>query len=197
MADTKNMNTIQQYVGDMLALESHIEEALDGQLKEVKSHARAAEAVRRYHDMVKSHREALRSHLQAIGGSESSPVKEFVSNLFGKAAGVIDNIRTKGESKALRDDYTAFNHAAVGYAMLHTTAHALGQMQTMELADRHLRAYARAVQEINQIMPDLVVYELRDEGHAVNDEAVRHCVEEINDAWKDNSPSESGLKRAA
>ena len=197
MADTKNMNTIQQYVGDMLALESHIEEALDGQLKEVKNHPRAAEAVRRYHDMVKGQREALRAHLESIGGSEASPVKELVSNLFGKAAGLIDNIRTKGESKALRDDYTAFNHAAMGYAMLHTTAHALGQMQTMELADRHLRNYAKAVQEINQIMPDLVVYELREDGHAVNDEAVRHCVEAINDAWRDTGPGESGLKRAA
>ncbi|CAA9255445.1 MAG: hypothetical protein AVDCRST_MAG77-2306 [uncultured Chloroflexi bacterium] len=38
--DDKNLNTVQQYVGDMLALESHIEEALGGQLKEVRDDAR-------------------------------------------------------------------------------------------------------------------------------------------------------------
>ncbi len=196
MADDKNTNTIQQYVGDMLALESHIEEAMDGQLKEVTHHPRAAEAVRRFHDMVKAHREALRSHLASIGGSESHPVKEAVANLFGKAAGLIDNLRTKGESKALRDDYTAFNHAAMGYSMLHVTAHALGDMRTMELADRHLRNYARSVQEINQIIADVVAWELREDGHTVNDEAVRHCTQAINDAWQDTGPNHPSTKKA-
>lgn len=189
MPENKNLNTVQQYVGDMLALESHIEEALDGQLKEVKNHQPTAAAVRRFHDMVKAQREAVRAHLDMIGGSEPSPIKEAVANVFGKAAGVIDNLRSKGESKALRDDYTAFNHAAIGYSMLHVTAHALGQMQTMELADRHLRAYARAVQEINQLMPELVAYELREDGHAVNEEAVPHCTQAINKAWQETMPS--------
>ena len=191
MADSKNLNTVQQYVGDMLALESHLEEAMDGQLKEVKNHPKAREAVIRYHDMVKGHREALRSHLESIGGSESSPIKDFVANVFGKAAGIIDNLRTKGESKSLRDDYTAFNLAAIGYAMLHTTAHALGQMKTMELADKHLRNYARAVQEINQLMPDLVAFELREEGHSINEEAVPHCTQAINRAWQETGPSDA------
>jgi len=197
VADDKNTNTIQQYVGDMLALESHIEEAMDGQLKEVTRHPRAAEAVRRFHDMVKAHREALRSHLTSIGGSESHPVKEAVANLFGKAAGLIDNLRTKGESKALRDDYTAFNHAAMGYSMLHVTAHALGDMRTMELADRHLRNYARSVQEINQVIADVVAWELREDGHTVDDEAVRHCTQAINDAWQDTGPNNASTKKAA
>jgi len=190
MPDSRNLNTVQQYVGDMYALESHIEEAMDGQLKEVTKHPKAREAVIRYHDMVKSHKDAMRSHLESIGGSESSPIKDFVANVFGKAAGVIDNLRTKGESKSLRDDYTAFNLAAIGYAMLHTTAHALGQMKTMELADKHLRDYARAVQEINQLMPDLVAFELREEGHSINEEAITHCTQAINRAWRETGPSD-------
>jgi len=192
MPDSKNRDTVQQYVGDMFALISHIEEAMDGQLKEVKNHQPSVLAVRRFHDMVKGHKDELRSHLKSIGGSESSPIKEFVANLFGKAAGVIDNVRTKGESKALRDDYTAFNHAAVGYAMLHTTAHALGEQSTMQLAERHLRDYAQAVQEINQLIPDITVYELREEGHALNDEAVPHCREVINRIWQETSPNNTG-----
>ena len=198
MPDSKNLNTVQQYVGDMFALESHIEEAMDGQLKDVTKHPKAREAVIRYHDMVKGHKDAMRSHLESLGGSESSPIKDLVSNLFGKAAGIIDNLRTKGESKSLRDDYTAFNLAAMGYAMLHTTAHALGQMQTMELADKHLRDYARAVQEINQLMPDLVAFELREEGHSINEEAITHCTQAINRAWRETGPSDmSHIKKAA
>jgi len=146
---------------------------------------------------VKTQRDALKEHLSSIGGSESNPIKSAVAGIVGAAAGLIDNLRTKGESKSLRDDYTAFNLAAIGYGMLHTTAHALGQMSTMEIADRHLRAYAKAVQEINQLMPGLVAYELREDGHAVNDSAVEHCVEAINRAWRDTGPGDMPMKRAA
>jgi ferritin-like metal-binding protein YciE len=195
--DDKNLNTVQQYVGDMVALETHIEEAIDGQLKEVKDHPLAAAAVERFHTMVKSHRDALKSHLESIGGSESHPIKSAVSAVVGTAAGLVDNLRTKGISKSLRDNYTAFNLAAIGYAMLHTTAHLLGQPNTADIAERHLRDYTRAVQEINQLIADVVAWELRKDGHTVNDETVRHATDTLNRAWRDTSPSTSATRIAA
>ena len=199
MADNKNQDEIQQYVGDMVALESHIEQAMDGQLKHKAEHPEAAAAIKRFHDMVRTQRDALKTHLDALGGSESHPIKELVSTLFGAAAGAIDNIRTKAVSKMLRDDYTAFNHAAMGYSMLHVTAHALGDMKTMEIADRHLRGYAKAVQEINQLMPSVVVWELQKDGFAAKREAIEHCTDAINRAWKETTPDESpaSMKKAA
>ena len=199
MADNKNQDEIQQYVGDMVALESHIEQAMDGQLKHRAEHPEAAQAIQRFHDTVKQQRDALKAHLDTLGGSESHPIKELVSTLFGAAAGAIDNIRTKAVSKMLRDDYTAFNHAAMGYSMLHVTAHALGDMKTMEIADRHLRGYAKAVQEINQLMPSVVVWELEKDGFAAKREAIEHCTDAINRAWKETTPDESpaSMKRAA
>ena len=55
----KHAQTIADYVGDMVALESHIEEALDRQLMEVQDDPDATAAVKRFHDMVKSHRDTL------------------------------------------------------------------------------------------------------------------------------------------
>jgi len=188
MVENRNRDEIQQYVGDMVALEAHIERAIDGQIKHPVEHAEAAAAIGRFHDMVRTQRDALKGHLESLGGSESHPVKEAVAALFGAAAGAVDNVRTKAVSKMLRDDYTAFNHAAMGYAMLHVTAHALGQMETMEIADRHLRGYARAVQEINQLIPDVVVWELMKDGFAANGGAVEHCTEAINRAWRETAP---------
>jgi ferritin-like metal-binding protein YciE len=183
--DNKNLNTVQQYVGDMLALESHIEEALDGQLNEVKDDPAALALVQRFHGRVKGQREALRSHLQAIGGSEPGPVKELVANLFGKAAGVIDNLRTKGVSKVLRDDYTAFNHAAMGYAMLHATASMLGRVDTASVAQQHLRAYALSVKEIEPVIFRVVANELRDDGLEVNYQAASHASDTLRLVWQD------------
>jgi ferritin-like metal-binding protein YciE len=189
MADDKNLNTVQQYVGDMVAVEDHIEEAIDNQLTLAKDYAPADAAVNRFHQMVKDHREGLKAHLQSLGGSESSPIKTAVADLFGKAAGMVDKIRTESVSKSLRDDYTAFNLAAVGYAMLHTTAHALNQASTAEIAARYLKDYAAAVQQINQLIPGVVVWELRKDGHVVDPEAERHSLETLNEAWRETSPS--------
>src|SRR5213593_3247583 len=108
MADDKNRNEVQQYVGDMVALEGHIEQALDGQVKFEVEHAEAAAAIQRFHLMVRAQRDALKAHLESIGGSESHPIKSAVATLFGAAAGAIDTMRTKAVSKMLRDDYTAF-----------------------------------------------------------------------------------------
>jgi len=189
MADDKNLNTVQQYVGDMIALESHIEEAIDRQLDEAKDNATAAAAVKQFHTMVKGHRDGLKAHLKAIGGSESGPVKSAVAGLFGAAAGMIDKVRTEAVSKLLRDDYTAFNLAAAGYVMLHTTAHALTQPSTADIAARYLREYAQAVQKINQILPGVVIWELRKDGHVVDPSAEAHSVQSVNEAWRETSPS--------
>jgi ferritin-like metal-binding protein YciE len=198
MPDDKNTNTVQQYVADMVALESHIEEALDGQLKEDTDHSEGKAAIQRFHNMVKLNRDALKMHLEQIGGSESHPIKDAVASLFGKAAGAVNNLRTKQLSKSLRDDYTAFNHAAMGYSMLHVTAHALGDMRTMEIAERHLRAYAQAVQEINQLVASVVVWELHQEdGLTVNDAAIGHCTGVINRVWRETAPSGDMAKKAA
>src|SRR5215218_3389417 len=123
----KHRQTIADYVGDMAALESHIEEALDRQLTEVKDDPIALAAVRDFHDMVKRHRDTLKATEQETGKTIGTPIKEAGAALFGKAAGVIDLVRTEGISKGLRDDYAAFSLAAISYSMLHTTATGLGE----------------------------------------------------------------------
>lgn len=197
MADDKNRDEIQQYVGDMVALEAHIEQAIDGQVKRPGDHGQAAAAIQRFHDMVKGHRDGLKAHLASLGGSESHPIKNVVATLFGAAAGAIDNVRTKAVSKMLRDDYTAFNHAAIGYSMLHATAHALGDTSTMDVADRYLRDYARAAQEINQLIADVTVWELEQDGFTVDRTAIAHCTEAINRAWRETTPPDSAMRPAA
>jgi hypothetical protein len=56
MAEEKSRNTIADYVGDMVALEDHIEEALDHQLELTKDSPVAAGVVQQFHDMVKRNR---------------------------------------------------------------------------------------------------------------------------------------------
>ncbi len=188
--DEKGQKTIADYVGDMVALESHIEEALDRQLTETKDDPQAHAAVQRFHDMVKSNRDALKQYQQEVGSTAGNPIIAAGASLLGVAAGVIDKIRTEGISKSLRDDYTAFNHACIGYTMLHVTALALGDRRTADLAERGLTGHASAVQEINHIMADVVMRELEKDGHTLaNPAAASQNREAVDRIWKQTDKS--------
>src|SRR5215213_1898037 len=98
----KHAQTIADYVGDMVALESHIEEALDRQLTETQDDPEARTAVQRFHDMVKQHRDTLKGLQEQVGTTAGNPIIAAGSTLLGKAAGVVDLVRTEGISKSLR-----------------------------------------------------------------------------------------------
>ena len=55
----EHQQTIVDHVENMVASESHIEEALDRQLTEVADDPEGRAAVQNLHDMVKQHRDAL------------------------------------------------------------------------------------------------------------------------------------------
>jgi ferritin-like metal-binding protein YciE len=180
----KNRTTIADYVGDMAALESHIEEALDRQLHEVQDDAIARGAVQEFHDMVKLHRDTLRTLKEETGETIGNPIKDAGSALIGKAAGIINLVRSEGISKGLRDDYAAFNLAAIGYSMLHTTATALGDQRVAALASRHLQDHARAIMRINEIMPGVVIRELQKDGHQAENSAEKATHKAVGRSWE-------------
>ena len=180
----KHAQMIADYVGDMVALESHIEEALDRQLSETADDPEAQAAVQRFHDMVKQHRDTLKGVQEQVGTTAGNPIIAAGATLLGKAAGVIDLIRTEGISKSLRDDYTAFSLAAISYSMLHTTSLGLGNPRVAELAERHLTDYAGAIERINEIMPGVVARELTKDGHQTWPGAVTETRKMVATAWK-------------
>jgi ferritin-like metal-binding protein YciE len=179
----KHQQTVADYVGDMVALESHIEEALDRQLKETKDDPEALAAVQRFHDMVKAHRDSLKSLQDEVGSTAGNPIIEAGSTLLGKAAGAINLVRTEGISKGLRDDYAAFSLAAISYSMLHTTALSLGNRKVADVAERYLTDYAGAIERINEVMPGVVERELAKDGHKTDPGAVKATNAMVAKAW--------------
>ena len=192
MAESQNQDTIKTYVGDMYSLESHIEEALDLQLEKCRDHPKANAAVRRFHGTVRTQRDAMKAHLDELGGPTGGALKAVVSAAFGMAAGVVDKVRAEAVSKCLRDDYTAFNLGAMGYHMLYGTALMLSFRKTAELAERHHKAYTDMVQDINQIVLDVVAWELRKDGHKVDEKAMDRATETMNQDWRATAPSPTG-----
>jgi ABC-type Fe3+/spermidine/putrescine transport system ATPase subunit len=159
----KHQKTIADYVGDMVALESHIEEALDRQLEELKDDAVGLAAVREFHDMVKRHRDELIALQEATGQTAGSPIKEAGAALLG--------------------DYAAFSLAAISYSMLFTTSTGLGDSRVAAIAQRNLQDYAGAIIRINEVMPTVVVNELRKDGHQVQEGAIEATRKMVGWSW--------------
>jgi ferritin-like metal-binding protein YciE len=181
---------INSYITDMLALEGHIEKAIKGQLTDLKEYPEVVAALRDIHTKVEHHISDLRmlSDRRNAGGVVES-VKRAGSALAGVAAGVIDLIRTEGLPKNLRDDYTAFSLANIGYVMLHTTALAFEDQEVADLAHQHFRDYTDAVMRLNNLIPAAVVRFLEQQGLPVRADIVSEVNENVAQAWKQTSNS--------
>jgi hypothetical protein len=183
---------INSYITDMLALEDHIEKAIKGQLTDLKDYPDVLAALRDIHTKVEHHISDLRmmSDQRKAGGVVES-VKRAGSVAAGVAAGVIDLIRTEGLPKNLRDDYTAFSLANIGYVMLHTTALAFEDQEVADLAHQHLRDYTDAVMRLNNLIPAAVVRFLEQQGLPVRADIVSEVNANVAEAWKQTSSSPS------
>jgi hypothetical protein len=181
---------INSYITDMLALEDHIEKAVKGQLTDLKDYPDVVTTLRQIHTKIEHHISDLRmlSDRRKAGGIVES-VKRAGSAVAGVAAGAIDLIRTEGLPKNLRDDYTAFNLANIGYVMLHTTALSVQDQEVADLAHQHFRDYTEAVLQMNHLIPAAVVRFLEQDGVAVRADIVSEVNENVAQAWKQTSDS--------
>ena len=177
---------IADWVGDIVALESHVEEAMDRQLKLESPSTTLIAAIKRFHDTVRDSKQRAVAYQEQHGSEPGNPIIKAGSNLLGKAAGMIDLMREDGVAKALRDDYTAYSLLAISYTMLHTTAMALEDTSTKAFAEQGLRTYAALVQDVSDLMPEAVVQDLKDnDDHPLqNTNIVEECREEIQRIWQ-------------
>jgi ferritin-like metal-binding protein YciE len=192
-------DAINSYIGDMLALEDHIEKALKGQLADLKDYPDVVTELRQVHRQVEHHIADLRALSERRNaGGVAETVKRAGSAVAGAAAGLIDLVRTEGLPKNLRDDYTAFNLANIGYLMLHTTALALGDQEVADLGRQHFRDYADAIMRFDTLVPASVVRYLQQEGLPATDVVpqVNRTVKEVWDQVAE-SPSAGSFSESA
>lgn len=190
--DEKSQKLVADWVGDAVAIEAHIEEALDKQKKEYSSVAAVNQAIHHFHDSTKANRDRLRDYQEKIGKTGGKGVVEAGASVLGKAAGVVDRLRKDTLTKSLRDDYTAFNLAAISYTLLYTTALAVGDGETADLAAENLKVHAANVQRINHIISDVTVSEINGDGYPVkNNDAAAMTKKVVDAAWKETDQSGS------
>jgi precorrin-6B methylase 1 len=93
-------------------------------------------------------------------------------------------VRNEGMPKDIRDDYTAFSLATIGYVMLYTTGASLGDRIVADVAQRHLTDYAEVVMTLHNLTPRAVIEFLQEEGLPAREEALSEISETLENVWK-------------
>ncbi|MEJ7838554.1 MAG: hypothetical protein WKF81_07040 [Thermomicrobiales bacterium] len=183
--------TISDWIGDIVALESHVEEAMDKQLSLKSSDASVTGHFKTFHDAVRDSKHRAVAYQNAYGSTAGNPIIKVGASLLGKAAGLVDKIRHDSASKALRDDYTAYNHLAIGYTMLHATALAFKDADTTEFAKQGMITYAGLVQHVNQVIGSAVIADLasNDDAPAPDTSVSAESRRVVDEVWKTTSTS--------
>jgi hypothetical protein len=179
---------INSYITDMLALEDHIEKALRGQLEDLKDHPDVISELTGIHRKVEHHISDLKllSERRSAGGA-ADLIKRAGSAVLGLGAAAVDLVRREGLPKNLRDDYTAFSLATIGYVMLYTTGLSLDDREVAELARQHFADYAEAVTRLHNIVPAAVVRYLKEDGLPVQENALAEISRAIEEVWHSQS----------
>ncbi|HWN18324.1 MAG TPA: hypothetical protein VNO19_05355 [Gemmatimonadales bacterium] len=187
MARDKN-EAINSYITDMLALEDHIEKALRGQLEDLEKYPEVIRELKQIHRTVEHHISDLRnlSERRAAGGP-ADVIKRAGSAVLGLGAAAIDLVRREGLPKNLRDDYTAFSLASIGYVMLYTTGLGLDDREVAGLAQQNFTDYAEAVTRLHNIVPAAVIQFLKEDGLPVREDVLPEISRTIEEVWHSQS----------
>ena len=180
-------DAIQKHTADMLAVESHVLEAIERQREhdEVKLHTAANELLIRVERTLRTHKTAL----EALGSDADfdleASVKKAITNALGAIAGLYDRMREHTLSRMLRDDYTALSLVAMGYTAYHTFGLAIGEQRIATLAHSHLKDITPLLIDISELLPVVVAKEVAEESDFTVDATVAsQAVQNTQDAWK-------------
>jgi hypothetical protein len=191
MAADQRSEALRRGAGELLVLEREVAQALERPSEAFRAHAEVAAAVERFRAMAAGQRDALAAYLGGTVGEQ--PVATPIRALFSR-----DGADSPGIAGLLRAAYAAFNYAAMGYAILTELAFRLYEPPLRELARKHLRAYAEAAQQINQLIAGVVAADLRQEGldcHCICPMCsigacgcVAIATRQISAAWRETAP---------
>lgn len=183
--------SVQFAIEELIALE----QALEGRAETVSSQSAANPEV-----------DAVVQRLRATAREQ----REALQRQRDRLAMPRENVAELKLARALRPLYSILNEAALGYAVLHAAAHrdfdSQAEGNTATLAEKHLRAYAAAIQEIDALSSDVVVQEMSSAGMECRCQCpacglglclcAPHGTDTVRQAWRETLPParEGGLR---
>lgn len=165
MTSQHTHNRLHRHMIHTLALEIEVEQVLARLLESVSEPPQVETTLRDFHQMVKTQRQVLEARLRTVVGNVPDFDKIMTITPFSSLS--------ESEylaSMALQNLYTVFSQSIMAYTTLQPLtlrfrdSHVAGDENTAVIAQQHVVNYAAALQRINQLVHDVVVWEMDQEG---------------------------------
>ncbi|MFC1961063.1 PDZ domain-containing protein [Chloroflexota bacterium] len=166
MADQQTHSRLHRHMINTVALEAEIEQVLAQTLGEMSEHPQVETIFKEFYEMVKSQRKTLEARLRSV-----------VSNMpdFGKITTTTPFSEVSQESdypasEALQNLYAMFSRAIMTYTTLQPLtlrfrdSWVASEENTAIIVRQHTNNYAAALQKISQLIHDVVIWEMDQEG---------------------------------
>jgi hypothetical protein len=178
--------TIAEQVSNMVALQKHVLEMVQKQSGEqrVRSHSETSSVINRIDYVLKEQIAQLERHHSSLGeAATSSAMKQAMSAVSGFVSGIQNRVRSEPVSRMLREDYAGLSMIAMDYTILHTTALALDDKQTAEIAQKNLGLITPLIVDISKLLPSVVVHEMSEGGTTEKPDVAQQALKNTQKAW--------------
>jgi hypothetical protein len=166
MANQHTHNRLHRHMINTVALEGEIEQYLAQLSGEMSEHPQIATIFKEFHQMIKTQRDILEERLRAVVNNLPDTAKTTPPISFSE----VRQERDYPLSAALQNLYTMFSRAIMAYTTLQPLtlrfrdSWAASEVNTAIIVRQHTFHYAAALQKINQLIHDIVVWEMDQEG---------------------------------
>jgi len=193
MKDPKDI--LHGYVSDMAAVEQHIHEAVERQLRgdELNPYPEARRVVEELRSALERHLSVLRREVESHseGRDFVDTIKKAVGGALGFAAGIYDKVRPDKASRIIRDNYTATSLACASYQMLHTTALGMKDQRVADMALNHLKDLTPILVQLSEVICTVTALELAREDKVFDGTVGEQAVINTHQAWSSSWVRES------
>ncbi len=174
-----------RYLNDVVAMERDFENALRTQMEDdrVKAHPLLNDLFLDLAVHADQRKAMFEELVEDEGGSLGGSVKEGIAAVTGVFSGLTTMARQHPLSRMVRDSTIAMNAATVSYSMLVTLAMALHHKRCEELAISALNDCPKAVLQLTDLLPHVVVEELSDDAPVPNAMAAPQALAVTREAW--------------
>jgi ferritin-like metal-binding protein YciE len=179
--DDKLRNKLISYIQDAFAMENHIVETLEKQVKATHKFPDIQAQIENHLEATKQHRQRMEDRL-GFYNTKPSAGKEAVASVMGNVAGAVAGARTDSLAKDARDDYATDHLEIAAYELLIATAQAFGDRDTIQACEMNLRDEVVMAHWLETHMGRTALLSLREDGVAVDDSALASADMAVNSA---------------
>ena len=189
-----NQHSLTTYISDMMALERLVGAVFTSQASDNDFlQCGGAAVAERLAATSSQHFDPLEAELKRLGGHEAAELKTAIAETSGLFAAGLGKLKKTKVAKGLRDDYAAVAFCIVSYSELLITAAGLGDNIVADLAEKHMREYTKCGRAINEVLPSVVLDELRTIGVEVSMNTMEESRETILSVWQDSKLQLHGI----